>query len=88
MGRGLKDLTINLRNMFFMRKLKNVTVLNSIEAQGIIPGDGGSGEGLDRNMDLWGSDPVHPTTEAYKRLASKLTAKVVNLIEEPERRPS
>jgi hypothetical protein len=27
MGRGLRDLTINLRNMLFMRKLRNVTLL-------------------------------------------------------------
>jgi hypothetical protein len=32
MGRGLRDLTINLRNMLFMRKLKNVFIVNSTEA--------------------------------------------------------
>ncbi len=34
--------------MFFLRKVKNVTVLNSIVGVGIIPGDGESGKGLDR----------------------------------------
>jgi hypothetical protein len=56
MGRGLRDLTINLRNMLFMRKLKNVTIMNSTEALGIIPSDHGSDEGLDRIIALWGSD--------------------------------
>ncbi len=28
MGRGLKELTVSLRNMIFMPKLKGVTILN------------------------------------------------------------
>jgi hypothetical protein len=72
LGRGLRDLTVNLRNMLFMRKLKNVSVMNSTEALGIIPSDQGSDEGLDRIIALWGSDPVHPTREAYQRLATKI----------------
>ncbi len=83
MGRGLRDLTINLRNMLFMRKLKNVTVLNLTEALGIIPGDGSSGEGLDRIIDLWGSDPVHPSREVYIRLANRVAAKAREILTEP-----
>jgi hypothetical protein len=84
LGRGLRDLTVNLRNMLFMRKLKNVTVMNSTEALGIIPSDQGSDEGLDRIIALWGSDPVHPTREAYQRLASKIVEKVSEILAAPE----
>jgi hypothetical protein len=86
MGRGLRDLTINLRNMLFMRKLKNVIVVNSTEALGIIPSDQGSesDEGLDRIIALWGSDPVHPTREAYQRLAARIAARATEILAEPE----
>jgi hypothetical protein len=84
MGRGLRDLTINLRNVLFMRKLKNVFVVNSTEALGIIPSDQGSDEGLDRIIALWGSDPVHPTREAYQRLAAKIAARVTEILAEQD----
>jgi hypothetical protein len=38
MGRALRELTVSLRSMIFMRKLKGVSVFNPIEALGIIPG--------------------------------------------------
>ncbi len=88
MGRGLRDLTMNLRNMLFMRKLKNVTVMNSTEALGIIPSDHGSDEGLDRIIALWGSDPVHPTRDAYQRLASRIVARATEILTEPEKTPN
>jgi hypothetical protein len=84
MGRGLRDLTINLRNMLFMRKLKNVVIVNSTEAMGIIPGEQGTEEGLDRIIALWGSDPVHPTRGAYQRLATKIATRVSEVLAEPE----
>jgi hypothetical protein len=37
MGRGLKELTTNLRNMIFMRKLRGLSVMNTVEALGIVP---------------------------------------------------
>jgi hypothetical protein len=87
MGRALPDLTVNLKDMIFMRKLLRVMMLNSSEALGTILGDSSGEEGLDRIIDLLGSGPVHPAVEAYKRLASKLAAKATSLIEEPEPRP-
>jgi hypothetical protein len=84
MGRGLRDLTINLRNMLFMRKLKNVFIVNSTEAMGIIPSEQGTEEGLDRIIALWGSDPVHPTRGAYQRLATKIVARVSEVLAEPD----
>ncbi len=68
-----------------MRKLKKVTVMNSTEALGIIPGDHSFDEGLDRIIALWGSDPVHPTREAYKRLANRVLARATEIMTEPEK---
>jgi hypothetical protein len=54
MGRGLKDLTTNLRNMIFMRKLRGVTVMNSVEALGIVPDEYGNVLDIERVIALWG----------------------------------
>ncbi len=56
MGHSLRELTVNLRNMVFMRKLKGVSVFNTVEALGIVPGNGGECLELDRLLALWGAD--------------------------------
>jgi hypothetical protein len=48
MGRGLKDLTINLRNMVFMRKLRGFTVMNMVEPLGIVPDAEGHAMDIER----------------------------------------
>jgi hypothetical protein len=43
-----------------MRKMKGITVLNSLEAPGIVPvadGDNSADDG--RIIALWGQEPVH-----------------------------
>ncbi len=89
MGKGLRDLTVNIRNMIFMRKLKGVSVLNTVEALGIIPGQSGDAMDIDKILALWGPDPVHPTTATYRILAKKIVEKVETLLSEPmEREPA
>jgi hypothetical protein len=83
MGKSLKDLTINLRNMIFMRKLRGVSVLNTVEALGIVPNGNESDLGLDRIIAIWGSDPIHPTPVAYRILAEKIGEKAESLLREP-----
>jgi hypothetical protein len=83
MGRGLRDLTVNIRNMIFMRKLKGVSVLNTVEALGIIPGQSGDAMEIDKILALWGPDPVHPTPATYRILAKKNVEKVETLLLEP-----
>jgi hypothetical protein len=83
MERGLRDLTVNIRNMIFMRKLKGVSVLNTVEALGIIPGQSGDAMEIDKILALWGPDPVHPTPATYRILAKKIVEKVENLLLEP-----
>jgi hypothetical protein len=83
MGRSLRDLTVNLRNMIFMRKLRGVSVLNTIEALGIVTNGNDAELGLDRIIAIWGGDPVHPTPVAYRILAEKISEKAESLLREP-----
>jgi hypothetical protein len=52
--------------MIFMCKMKDVMVINSLEAMGIIPvtSAGLSDDYEGRVIALWGDDPVHPTSAA------------------------
>jgi hypothetical protein len=84
MGTALRELNKSLRNMIFMRKMKGVTMLNSLEALGLIPSaDAGSvSDDEGRILALWGDDPVHPTRAAYRELATKIVEKAEQLLEE------
>jgi hypothetical protein len=83
MGKGLRDLTVNIRNMIFMRKLKGVSVLNTVEALGIVPSQSGEAMEIEKILALWGPDPVHPTPATYRILAKKIVEKVENLLSAP-----
>ncbi len=76
MGRGLKEQTVNLRNMIFMRKLRGLSVMNTVEALGIVPDADGHVLEIERVLALWGGDPVHPSQVAYRLLAGKIVEKV------------
>jgi lysophospholipase L1-like esterase len=84
MGTALRELNKNLRNMIFMRKMKGVTVLNSLEALGLIPSADADTLSDDegRIVALWGDDPVHPTRAAYRELAAKIAEKVTQILDE------
>ncbi len=81
MERALRELHARIKTMIIMRKMKDVCVLNPIEALGIIPSsDRDEEEDADRIMNLWRPDPVHPTTAAYEALAGQLTEKVTGVL--------
>jgi hypothetical protein len=82
MGSRIRDLQIQLRNMIFMRKLKGVTVLNSVEALGIAQCQDNEEADLDRILALWGPDPVHPTAAAYRILSDKIVMKMDAILSE------
>jgi hypothetical protein len=84
MGTALRELNKSLRNMIFMRKMKGVTMLNSLEALGLIPSAVADTVSDDegRVLALWGDDPVHPTRAAYRELAAKIAEKAEQLFEE------
>ncbi len=63
-----------------LRKLKGVSMLNTVEALGIVPGHSGEAMEIDRILALWGPDPVHPTPATYRILANKIVEKVENLL--------
>jgi hypothetical protein len=72
MGNSIRELNVNLRNMVFMRKLKGVSVLNTVEALVISPGGNSDGLDLDRILALWGANPVHSTAATYHLLVEKV----------------
>jgi hypothetical protein len=82
MGNSIRELKVHLRNMVFMRKLKGVSVLNTVEAVGIASSVNSDGLDLDRILALWGSDPVHPIAAAYRLLAYKITDMVEMVLRE------
>jgi hypothetical protein len=83
MGSALRDLNKCLRNMIFMRKLKGVYTLNSMEALGLIPPmTSDHTEDEERVIALWGPDPVHPTSAAYRELAAKIAEKASEILAE------
>jgi hypothetical protein len=86
MGKGLKDLTTNLRNMIFMRKLRGVTVMNTVEALGIVPDEHGNVMDIERVIALWGGDPVHPSPAAYRLLSGKIVEKIHEIFEKHSER--
>jgi hypothetical protein len=56
MGRGLKDLTVNLRNMIFMRKLRSLSVMNIVESLGLVPDADGHTMDIERVLMIGGGD--------------------------------
>jgi hypothetical protein len=83
MGQGLKDLTVNLRNMVFMRKIRGVSVMNTVEALGIVPDSEGHSLDIERVLAIWGTDPVHPSPAAYRILAGKISEKIEQVLSDP-----
>ncbi len=74
---------MNLRNMIFMRKMKGVSVLNTVEVPGVVPGDGGGAMEIDRVLALWGADSVYPRPATFRILANKIAEKTEALVSEP-----
>jgi hypothetical protein len=74
MGTALHELNKSIKNMIFMRKMKGITVQSSQEALGIVPAVGDDDTAGDEGqiIALWGSNPVHPTSAAYRELAAKI----------------
>jgi hypothetical protein len=62
MGNSIRELNVNLRNMVFMRKLKGVSVLNTVEALGTSPGGNSERNGPEPDFGTVGcrSGPLNP----------------------------
>jgi hypothetical protein len=84
MGKGLKDLTVNLRNMIFMRKLRGVSIMNTVESLGIVPDAEGPSLDIERVLAIWGTDPVHPSPAAYRILVGKIVEKIEQVLADPQ----
>jgi hypothetical protein len=77
---NLHELNKSLKNMIFMRKLKNISLLNSLEALGIVPTTDAVDVDEGRVIAMWGADPIHPTSAAYRELAAKVASKATDLL--------
>jgi hypothetical protein len=62
----LKEIHSWLNSNIYMRKMKQIKLFNTAAATGI------SSEGLARQADRWGPDPVHPQEEVYFDIADKI----------------
>jgi hypothetical protein len=82
MGKSLHELNRSLKNMIFTRKLKDISLLNSLEALGIVSTADANATDDDegRVIAKWGADPVHPTSAAYRELAAKVASKASALL--------
>ena len=61
MNLALADIRQWLEDMTTLRKLHNVHIFNPLPALGMT----GPEMDIDHALELWGSDPVHPTEEGY-----------------------
>jgi len=70
MHEALRDLKSWLEDMIDLRKLTNVTLYNPCDALSMT----GPDMDVDRALELWGNDPVHPTETGYAALAQNIRA--------------
>ena len=73
---SLQEITTWMESMVEMRRMKNVSVFNTMEALGLLDEDLDE----DRTLRLWGSDPVHPTEEAYQVIAEKVISAAISAL--------
>ncbi len=70
MNQALKDIRLWLEDMLTLRKLVNVHLFDPCPALGLT----GPDMDVEYAMELWGTDPVHPTENGYAALAASLTS--------------
>jgi lysophospholipase L1-like esterase len=76
MNLALADIRQLLEDMAALRKLTNVHIFNLLPAQGMT----GPDMDIDHALELWGTDPVHPTEEGYAALADSVKQFCNNII--------
>jgi len=91
-GSALQKVGKCLRSLIWQRHWKSVNVVNPAAHMGIGAANSMSGEEADLRMgemlQMWGKDPIHPTTAAYDQLAESLIDKVADIMEVTAPAPS
>jgi hypothetical protein len=64
----LEEMASWMASMADMRRLKNVSIYNPMVPLGLLDDEADE----EHILRLWGSDPVHPTDEAYEAIALHL----------------
>jgi hypothetical protein len=67
--------------MALMHKLKVVSVLNTVEAVGIGPGENVDSLDVDNILEIWGNDSIYPKPEPYKILPTKMAERAASILE-------
>jgi hypothetical protein len=67
--------------MALMLKLKVDSVLKTVEALGIVPGENVDSLDVDNVPEIWGSDSIYPKPESYKILATKMAERAASILE-------
>jgi lysophospholipase L1-like esterase len=62
--------------MITLRKLSNVHIFNPLPALGMT----GPDMDIDHALELWGTDPVHPTEKGYAALAESVKQYCHNIV--------
>jgi hypothetical protein len=76
MNLALADIRQWLEDMTTLRKLSNVHIFNPLPALGMT----GPEMDIDHALELWRSDPVHPTEEGYAALAESVKQFCHNIV--------
>jgi hypothetical protein len=76
MNLALADIRQWLEDMIALRKLSNVHIFNPLPALGMT----GPDMDIDHALELWGTDPVHPTEEGYAALAESIKQFANNIV--------
>jgi hypothetical protein len=74
MRAALANIADWMKSMCEMRRLKNVVIYNPMEPLGLLDDDADE----EHILQLWGTDPVHPTEAAYKAKGDHLTEAIVS----------
>jgi hypothetical protein len=74
----LEEMASWMASMADMRRLKNVTIYNPMVPLGLLDDEADE----EQILRLWGSDPVHPTDEAYEAIATHLRDTIESLVAE------
>jgi hypothetical protein len=82
MHEALRDLRSWLEDMIDLRKLANVSLYNPCDALNMT----GPDMDVERALELWGNDPVHPTEAGYAALAQDIRSLCESTIAEARAR--
>jgi hypothetical protein len=74
MRAALADIADWMKSMCEMRRFKNVVIYNPMEPLGLLDDEADE----EQILQLWGTDPVHPTEAAYRAIGNHLSEAIIS----------